>query len=252
MKAAPKPCYPSRMRILLTNDDGISSEGLTALTVELGKNHEVWVVAPDAERSGSSHALSLKTHTRVTRESPSRFSCSGTPADCVILALNGIIPFVPDFVISGINRGANLGTDVVYSGTVAAARQAAIMGLPAMAVSLVSEGPHYHFSAASRFVAENLAVLRASWAEGLVLNLNLPNLNDPPAGIEQGSPCTRIYKDSVSSFQAPDGSQFFFFGDCQLSCEAEQGTDAWIVARGLAALSRMEILPRHKEEAWLR
>lgn len=238
------------MRLLLTNDDGIGSAGLSALADELGREHELWIVAPDAERSGCSHALSLNTHTKVMKVGDNAFACSGTPADCVILALSGLVPETPDLVLSGINRGANLGTDLVYSGTAAAARQASIMGLPAMALSIVSEDPPYHFAPAARFIAESLTRLKEAWEEGVFLNLNLPNRESAPAGIELAHPCSRSYRDCVSSFEAPDGSLYFFFGACDMSCEAAEGSDAWIVARGKAALSRIEILPRHKDAPW--
>ena len=110
------------MRILLTNDDGIGAAGLAALEAAFGSRHEVWVVAPDGERSGTSHAIHLQGPVRIRHEGERRFSCSGTPADCVFLGLRG--DFLPsiDAVLSGINHGPNLGTDVVYSGTCAAAR----------------------------------------------------------------------------------------------------------------------------------
>jgi len=119
------------MRILLTNDDGYASDGIKALAVALGGEHEVWTLAPDSERSGMSHSMSLRQPLKIRKLAEREYCCSGTPADCVILASHGVLPFSPDVVVSGINRGPNLGTDLVYSGTAAAARQASMNGVPA-------------------------------------------------------------------------------------------------------------------------
>ncbi|TFG60697.1 MAG: 5'/3'-nucleotidase SurE, partial [Spirochaetales bacterium] len=105
------------MKILLTNDDGIQSPGLGALEDRLSSDHEIWVLAPDNERSGSSHAITLKGAVRMRNLSPRHISCNGTPADCVLYGLLGVLPERPDIVLSGINIGHNLGTDIVYSGT---------------------------------------------------------------------------------------------------------------------------------------
>ena len=131
------------MNILVTNDDGIAAEGLEALINELkglcnAQNkplHTITVIAPDTERSGVSHAMTLRHPTKVRRLNEGLYTCSGTPADCVIVAGLGIVKEKIDLVVSGINRGPNLGTDIVYSGTCAAARQAALVGIPSIAVS---------------------------------------------------------------------------------------------------------------------
>jgi 5'-nucleotidase len=131
------------MRILLTNDDGIQSDGLYALIDALngikdinGKTlHEIWVVAPEHERSGVSHAMTLKRPTKLRRLGDFRYSCSGTPADCIIIAGLSVLHDAPNLVIYGINKGPNLGTDIVYSGTCGAARQAALEGIPSIAIS---------------------------------------------------------------------------------------------------------------------
>ena len=130
------------MKILITNDDGIFSEGITTLKNALIADHDVWVVAPDTERSGTSHAITLKDAVRMSRIDERTYSCGGTPADCVLYSLLGAVDLDPDIVVSGINHGPNIGTDIIYSGTVAAARQAALMDRPAVAVSVVGmQGP---------------------------------------------------------------------------------------------------------------
>ena len=134
------------MRILVTNDDGIDAEGLAVLVQFLsdesygGKGREIVVLAPEAERSGVSHAMTLRRPTKVRKLNEGYYSCSGTPADCVIVAGLGVLPWMPDLVVSGINRGPNMGTDIVYSGTCGAARQAALAGVPAIAVSCAAPG----------------------------------------------------------------------------------------------------------------
>lgn len=133
------------MKILLTNDDGIKSLGLRALQDVLGGEHEVWTVAPDRERSGSSHCISIKNPVRFHQVEERQFACGGTPADCVLFSCLGALPERPDLVISGINLGPNIGTDIIYSGTAAAARQAALMDIPAVAISQATFTAPFYF-----------------------------------------------------------------------------------------------------------
>jgi len=162
------------MKILLTNDDGYSSEGILALERALGTDHEVWTMAPDSERSGMSHSMSLRHPLKIRKLADRRYSCSGTPADCVILAAHGVIPFVPDVVVSGINRGPNLGTDLIYSGTAAAARQATLNGIPGIAVSLATYTGPFRYDALANLVADRLDYLVSLWAPDVFVNLNAP------------------------------------------------------------------------------
>lgn len=182
-------------RILVSNDDGIHAPGLAALVASLSSIAEVYVVAPDQERSGVGHGFTLHNALRADPH-PDRFpeglvkraySCSGLPADCVKVALLEIMKDVGiDLVVTGVNRGANMGSDVFYSGTVAAAREGLLNGVPALATSLVLRGPdlpesrHPHFSTAAdwavRFIQEQEAVLRRGLEENFFLNLNVANL----------------------------------------------------------------------------
>lgn len=161
--------------VLLTNDDGIGAEGLEALAAVFEHEHETWVVAPDQERSACSHSLTIQRPVRGERKAARRFVADGTPADCVNLAVSKLLPRRPDLVISGINRGANLGEDVFYSGTVAGAREAVFLGLPALAISLAVRSPGGDFGPAALF-AEQLA--RLVFEHGLpphtLLNVNVP------------------------------------------------------------------------------
>lgn len=236
------------MRLLLTNDDGYGSEGIDALADALGRDHEVWIVAPDSERSGTSHALTLKSASKIKKVGEKRFTCSGMPADCVILSTLGIVPFRPDAVVSGINRGPNLGTDLIYSGTAAAARQASIMGMPGLAVSLAAFEPPFHFGEAARFVAESLTDLLELWREGEFLNLNLPNEAILGRGFRHGRISTRTYTDRMKSFTAPDGTVFCFLADGSIETVPEEGTDWWLVERGHASLSRVRVRPACQED----
>lgn len=168
------------MRILLTNDDGIRSPGLRALVEAFAIRHQVTVVAPDRERSAVGHGITLHQPIRSQKTrvngSQSGFAVNGTPADCVKLGLAELLDSLPEVVVSGINPGANVGVNLNYSGTVAAAKEAAIAGIPAMAVSITAPGDK-HLNAAARFI-ESLAmqVMGKGLPEGTFLNVNFPDL----------------------------------------------------------------------------
>jgi len=187
------------MKILVTNDDGIHAPGLSALAETLGKFHDVTVVAPDRERSAVSHAITLHVPLRVTRVKNGMarsLAVNGTPADCVKLALLELLDFAPDLVFSGINPGPNVGVNLHYSGTVSAAREAAILGFPAVAVSLSRhEARHYE-------TAANYAVRVAEWVageglpKGVFLNVNVPDL---PEAEVRGVRCCRQGRASIEA-----------------------------------------------------
>ncbi len=161
--------------ILLTNDDGISAEGLNSLEEFLRGIAEIYVVAPDRERSAVSHGLTLHTRLEVTRIDPRRFTLNGTPADCVIYALTHLIPALPDLVVSGINHGANLGDDIMYSGTVAAAREAARHGIASIAVSQAYDERPIRFREGARFIRSFIkSILIRGPRPGSILNINFP------------------------------------------------------------------------------
>jgi len=162
------------MNILLTNDDGIDSEGLKVLAETLKKEHLVWISAPDTERSASSHGITIRKPVVFTAIDEQTFTCSGTPADCILFALKGAVPVVPDVVISGINKGNNIGNDIVYSGTVAAARQGAFIGIPSIAVSAAGFIPPFPFAEAADFILKHLNDLISLWNKEIILNVNIP------------------------------------------------------------------------------
>jgi 5'-nucleotidase len=232
------------MRLLLTNDDGIDGEGLAALVETLESEHELWIVAPDSERSGASNAISLKTPSKVRKMGERRYSCSGMPADCAILGVLHILPVRPDAVISGINKGPNLGTDLVYSGTAGAARQASIMGIPGIAVSLASMEAPFLFGPAAEFLRSELSSLLALWKPGFFINVNIPNLERPPREYSMTSISARSYKDRIREFTAPDGTMYLFLGEGSIETLEAEGSDAWTVSQGMASVSVVETAPK--------
>lgn len=167
------------MRILVSNDDGVDAAGIRMLASVLREaGHEVTVVAPDRDRSGASNSLTLDLPIRLKRIDHYTVSVAGTPTDCVHLALTGLLEFEPDIVVSGINNAANLGDDVIYSGTVSAAMEGRFLGLPAVAVSLVTRNHDpKHFETAARAAVEIVARLKADpLPADTILNVNVPDL----------------------------------------------------------------------------
>jgi 5'-nucleotidase len=233
------------MRILLTNDDGIEAEGLIALAEGLSPEHEVWIFAPDRERSGVSHALTLVTPCKVRKLSERTYSCSGTPADCIILALLGPVGIKPDLVVAGINRGPNLGTDIVYSGTCGAAREATLCGIPAIAVSCcASRNERFGYGAALFFISRNLEGLAAACTDRIFVNVNAPSSDVEHLDAEWCSPCVRVYGNKVTTFSGPDGFDYCFLsGDGSHTVEGGV-TDYSIVHSGKIALSPILVQPQ--------
>jgi len=234
------------MRILLTNDDGIASPGLRSLQEALKPRHEVWVVAPDSNRSGSSHSITLGTPSRFRQTGTREFTCWGTPADCVMVALMGLVPAPVDLVLSGLNLGPNLGTDILYSGTAAAARQAAFMGRPAVACSLAAYTPPYHLRDPADFMAGNLQAFASLWAEDHFLNINFPN-RDAAGRPEVTFPARRVYKDTLVRFEAPNGDLYCFLDGQQPEAREEPGTDYRAIQQGAISVSPILIHPSNHD-----
>lgn len=234
------------MKILLTNDDGVNAPGIEVLADKLRKaGHGVVVVAPASNQSGVSHSISffhgpckLKEIARDT------WSCEGSPADCVVIALSGGIPdFVkPDVIVSGINYGANLGTDIIYSGTAAAARQGALFNIPSLALSLVW-GDSWYWEMAADFSAANLEQMIDCWKPDSFVNVNIPNRPEKPFALVHAFPSFRYYNDSIDVYLAPDGSRYCFSKAGDIDTKPEQGSDWDAVESGGASLSRIYIHP---------
>ena len=238
------------MRILLTNDDGYDSPALRLLGTALGENgHEVWVIAPDQNRSGSSHSITLKAPTRIHRRAEREMVCSGTPVDCVILGFLGLVPSPIDLVISGINLGPNLGTDIVYSGTAAAARQGALMGTPSVAASINAFAPPFHLDYPVRFLVHNAARFRELWSDDHFLNINFPYECSGDCPPRVTIPTRRIYKDRLVQFTAPDGSLYCFLGGELPHSQMEEGSDYRTLEEGGVSLSPIILHPVNHDVA---
>jgi 5'-nucleotidase len=231
------------MRILLTNDDGIEAQGLKALLEVLDPLHDVWVVAPENEKSGSAHSITLRDSIRVRKLSDRRFSCRGTPADCVMVALLGFLPKGMEMVISGINHGPNLGTDILYSGTASAASQAVLMGVPAVAVSIGTYTPPFGFEDAAIFVSKNLALFRELSDEDHYLNINYPNIPGRKPDCKVTFPSRRIYRDELHTYNAPNKDVFCFIGGAIPDSHLEEGSDCRVLSQGMVSISPVNVHP---------
>jgi 5'-nucleotidase len=224
--------------ILISNDDGVRAPGLRALADALQDLGEVIVVAPDRERSAASHAISLDHPLRAEQVDPQVFAVDGTPVDCVYLALHHIVPRKPDLCLSGINNGFNLGSDVFYSGTVGAALEAALRGIPSVALSLERKNPQdfSHAVAFSRDLVEDLLVREEAAIEPLTfLNVNLPA--GPVRGLRVTRMGRRIYRDQVSVRQDLRGRTYYWIGGPEQKGEDLPGSDCTAVAEGLASVT---------------
>jgi 5'-nucleotidase len=221
------------MHIMVTNDDGIHAPGILALAQALDELGQVTVVAPDRERSAAGHSLTLHSPLRVFKLRKGFFAVDGTPTDCVNMGIHSLLPFRPDLVVSGINHGPNLGDDITYSGTVAAAMEATLMGIPAMAVSLASHDPDGHFSAAA---AVAVRVARQVIANGLpadtFLNVNVPDCPEadmkPAMVTRQGK---RSFVGKIVDKTDPRGRKYYWIGSEEPDFNDYEGTDFYALNR---------------------
>jgi 5'-nucleotidase len=231
------------VKILITNDDGVHAPGLVALMKRIAEVAEVVVVAPDRERSAVSHALTLHHPLRAARISDNIFSVDGTPTDCVNLGIHTLLSFRPDLVISGVNRGANLCDDVTYSGTVAAALEATLMGIPAFAVSLATNGAGENFDVAA-ICAARLAqmVFEKGLPPDTFLNVNVPDLPRdrllPSLITCQGK---RSYEGTIVGKVDPRGRDYYWIGTADLNFQDIPGSDYHAVSRGHVSISPLHI-----------
>lgn len=232
------------MKVLITNDDGYNAAGIRALADAFRRcAEEVVVVAPDRERSAAGHALTLHHPLRAAEVSPGIFAVDGTPTDCINLGIHNLIGFKPDLVVSGVNHGANLGDDITYSGTVSAAMEAMLMGIPGIAVSLACKGPGAHFEAAAEFAA-SLAEKVA--AEGLppdtFLNVNVPDLPAEevrrPLITRQGK---RKFEGAIIDKIDPRGRKYYWIGTSEMAFLDLEGTDYHAVTRGHISVTPLHL-----------
>lgn len=230
------------MHILLTNDDGYSAEGLIALADALRPLARLTVVAPERNRSGASNSLTLERPLRVSRASNGFIKVDGTPTDCVHLAITGLLDEEPDMVIAGINHGANLGDDVIYSGTVAAATEGRFLGLPAVAISLASQSP-VHFATAGRVaVVLFKRILEHPLSRDTILNVNVPDL--PFAELQGFQSCRlgqRHKAEPVVKSHDPRGREIYWVGAAGPEQDAGPGTDFHAIRQNCVAITPLQI-----------
>ena len=246
------------MKILVSNDDGYLATGINVLTDALEQVADVVVVAPDRNRSAASSSLTLHTPLRVTEVAKNRYKVDGTPSDCVHLALTGFLEYEPDLVVSGINHGANLGDDVIYSGTVAAALEGRFLGLPTIAVSLVGQNLK-HFAAAARVASELVQKIdRTGVAPDLVLNVNVPNRPyDELKGVQATRLGFRHKSEQILKDSDPYGRAIYWVGPAGDGQDAGEGTDFHAIEQGYASVTPLRVdLTRHESVPviadWLR
>lgn len=230
------------MNILISNDDGIDAAGIDFLKIALEKKHDVTVIAPDKERSSCGHGLTLGEPIRVKKKGKNAYSCSGYPADCILIGLGNILKENrPDLVISGINHGANLGQDRYYSGTIAAAREATFRGVPAIAISLVTKTwkDVEHFDVAAEFVIklvdENIHTLIPPMS---LLNINVPNIKkEEIAGVKYTLPGYQNYSEEVIERVDGRGKTYFWVGGTYKGWEDNDGTDCRAVSENFISVN---------------
>jgi 5'-nucleotidase len=236
------------MRILISNDDGYFAPGIEHLASALSRLAEVTVVAPERDRSGASNSLTLDRPLMV-RRAPNGFRfVNGTPTDCVHLAVTGLLDPLPDMIVSGINLGANMGDDTIYSGTVAAATEGYLLGIPSIAVSLASKaGAHFETACdvATRLIQRCLRAAPGPW----LLNVNVP---DVPLAELRGERVTRLGRrhkaENVIRAQNPRGETVYWVGSAGPAADAGEGTDFHAVDQGFVSITPLQIDLTHREQ----
>jgi 5'-nucleotidase len=229
------------MKILISNDDGYLAPGINALAEALAPIADIVVVAPDSNRSGSSNSLTLDRPLSVYRAANGFYFVNGTPSDCVHIALTGVLPFRPDLVVSGINQGQNMGDDTLYSGTVAAATEGFLFGIPAIAFSQVQHG-WAHLDAAARVAREIVERRFEELQSPYLLNVNIPNL---PHDELKPALATRLGKrhesEPVIRTQDPHGREIFWIGPVGKARDAGEGTDFHATSNGHVSITPLQV-----------
>jgi 5'-nucleotidase len=231
------------MKILITNDDGIRAEGLNILSEVISKHHDVVVIAPDAEKSACSNALTINRSLIVKKESENRFSVSGYPSDCVSIALHSDICFDPDIILSGINHGPNMGDDLFFSGTVAGARTGYIFGKSSIAISIDSfHKPSRHFTEASEFLLEFINDFSETLLEdNYFFNINYPDQpKEKISGMTYTSAGKRIYKDKYE-IEMLDNDRYSMELIGEIGSRTIQGSDITELEKGYISITPLNI-----------
>jgi 5'-nucleotidase len=240
------------MRILLSNDDGINAPGLKTLEkIARGLSDDVWVVAPELDQSGASHSLTLRDPLRIREVSEKRFAISGTPTDCVMIAVNNIMKgVIPTLVLSGINAGSNLAEDITYSGTVAAAMEGALLGIPSIALSLAvpPERPA-RWSTVEHFAPDIIAsLLKIKFQENVFININFPNIAvSAVQGISIVHQGQRRIEANLEERIDPRGRRYYWIGAIDYNGSGDEGTDLEANANGMISITPLSLNFTHLE-----
>lgn len=250
----PPVADPSGLRILISNDDGINAPGIKVLErIARTLSKDVWVVAPETEQSAAGHSLTIRRPLRVRKVSPRRFAVDGTPTDAVLLGVNHILKDKrkPDLVLSGINRGANLGEDVTYSGTVAAAMEGTILGVPAIALSQNVTPPHpVKWGTAEHWAPIVIRRLLArGWSRNVLINVNFPDVvAGSVTGIEAVRQGKRKIGDEIVERRDPRGEPYVWIGAQRAEDRSAVGTDIEAVVRGAVSVTPLCFDLTHRDD----
>lgn len=230
------------MIILVCNDDGIRSDGIQALARAVDTLGDVYVVAPDREQSAVSHSLTLHRPLRVEQIATHQYAVDGTPTDCVNLAVSGILPGRPGLVLSGINKGANMGDDITYSGTVSAAMEGTLLGIPSIALSLVARDD-FDFEPAAAFAAQLAAqVITHPFPVDTLLNVNVPAIpRERMQGVRVTRQGKRRYSEALVEKTDPRGKKYYWIGGDELDFIDEPGTDFAAVRDGAVSITPVHL-----------
>lgn len=228
--------------ILITNDDGVHSQGIISLFRALKELGDAYIIAPDRERSAASHALTLHRPLKAEEIRERVYAVNGTPTDCVAIGANKVLPGRPALIVSGINKGGNVGDDITYSGTVAAAMEGTIMGIPSFAVSIVGE-KNFHFDTAAYYSLEIARhILENPLPYDTLLNVNLPNeRREDIEGIKFTRQGKRVYDNSIQETYDPRGEKHFWIGGGTPSWEHIEDTDIQAVSQGYISITPIHL-----------
>ncbi|MBX3618093.1 5'/3'-nucleotidase SurE [Nitrosomonas sp.] len=237
------------MRILLSNDDGYFAPGLACLAESLAEIAEIIVVAPERDRSGSSNSLTLDRPLSLHKSHNGFYYVNGTPTDCVHLAVTGMLEILPDMIVSGVNHGANMGDDTIYSGTVAAATEGFLLGIPSLAVSLVSAS-HGNYMTAARVAADMVRRFREAEIQSpVLLNINVPDIEyQQLQGIEITRLGRRHKAEPVIKSQNPRGETLYWVGAAGPAQDAGKGTDFYAVQHNRVSITPLQIDLTHYDQ----
>jgi len=235
--------------ILLTNDDGIHAPGLKILFKQIQKLGKTTIIAPEHDNSAASHSLTMNRPLRVMEIAENIYAINGTPTDCVTIGIGKILPQKPDLVISGINPGPNLGDDVSYSGTVSAAIESTMLGIPSIAISLAAESEPFHYETAAAFIVRLAKIIfKRGLPRETLLNINVPNTtSDKIGGVVFTRRGRRLYEDAIKETYDPWGRKHYWIGGGTPSFDAGKDTDSAAISANKISITPMHLDPTNYE-----